>query len=584
MVPTAQFVTATGFDALGRVVSRTLDSDGSGTVTPMTVAYGYDTASGAVSVLRAGWGTAPLSWFQNDSFTRDPVGNLLTATDQVTSTTECYRYDQWNRLTRARTIATGNDCTSAPTAGTDPYDLSWVFDDIDRILSRTDNTTNTTATYTYTDPTHPHAVTTISTGGTYTYNQTGAMVTRNGTTLGYDPLQRLISHDTTTTYIQSTTNQRLATITPTTRTLTLDDIEITATTTTRTITRYHTIDNTIIAITTTSNGTTTTTWNCADLHHSITCQTPATNTTSTPAITHYLPYGQPRTTTTPTGTRGYLAQPTDPTGLTYLNNRYYDPQLGVFTSVDPLVSKTGTPYLYTAGNPTTLSDPSGLSPWGPGSWLLEVLFGAAVHAVIQAEYMATYGDTYAEVGYETWDVTLGESLRGRIDLAALDPRMDPIRRDVGINEIRPTKASAERVLELRLYALSYVNASTLRVPGFAAMPGAWGGVLDNRPFDSQFDVAGVSVHAFRNGAGVINYTYDKVGGDFDWRHLVPELLRLNESMRSARNLNADTGGADIGLEPTREHSNLFGWVVPLWKATWYLLTDGPTKCVAPCTR
>ncbi|CAB4363796.1 MAG: hypothetical protein F2681_16705 [Actinobacteria bacterium] len=48
------------------------------------------------------------------------------------------------------------------------------------------------------------------------------------------------------------------------------------------------------------------------------------------------------------------------TGLTYLNNRYYDPTVGVFTSVDPLVGKTGTPYLYAAGNPTTLSDPSGL--------------------------------------------------------------------------------------------------------------------------------------------------------------------------------------------------------------------------------
>lgn len=46
----------------------------------------------------------------------------------------------------------------------------------------------------------------------------------------------------------------------------------------------------------------------------------------------------------------------------FLNNRYYDPGLGQFTSVDPLVGKTGTPYLYGAGNPPTLSDPSGLCP------------------------------------------------------------------------------------------------------------------------------------------------------------------------------------------------------------------------------
>jgi len=49
-------------------------------------------------------------------------------------------------------------------------------------------------------------------------------------------------------------------------------------------------------------------------------------------------------------------------GVGYLNNRYQDPTTGVFISVDPLVGKTGTPYLYAAGNPTTLSDPNGLEP------------------------------------------------------------------------------------------------------------------------------------------------------------------------------------------------------------------------------
>ena len=50
----------------------------------------------------------------------------------------------------------------------------------------------------------------------------------------------------------------------------------------------------------------------------------------------------------------------DAVHLTYLNNRYYDPTLGNFVSVDPLVGKTGTPYLYANGNPATLSDPTGL--------------------------------------------------------------------------------------------------------------------------------------------------------------------------------------------------------------------------------
>lgn len=45
----------------------------------------------------------------------------------------------------------------------------------------------------------------------------------------------------------------------------------------------------------------------------------------------------------------------------YLNNRYYDPALSSFVSVDPLVGKTGTPYLYANGDPSTLSDPGGLA-------------------------------------------------------------------------------------------------------------------------------------------------------------------------------------------------------------------------------
>jgi len=46
----------------------------------------------------------------------------------------------------------------------------------------------------------------------------------------------------------------------------------------------------------------------------------------------------------------------------FLNNRYHDPTTGVFISVDPLIGKTGQPYLYANGNPATLSDPSGLDP------------------------------------------------------------------------------------------------------------------------------------------------------------------------------------------------------------------------------
>ena len=57
---------------------------------------------------------------------------------------------------------------------------------------------------------------------------------------------------------------------------------------------------------------------------------------------------------------GYAGGYTDPTGLIYLVNRYYDPSTGQFLSVDPLVSITDQPYQYVGGDPVNFTDPLGL--------------------------------------------------------------------------------------------------------------------------------------------------------------------------------------------------------------------------------
>jgi RHS repeat-associated protein len=81
------------------------------------------------------------------------------------------------------------------------------------------------------------------------------------------------------------------------------------------------------------------------------------------ATTSYDAWGNPQTTggltsVTPFGfTGGY----TDPTGLIYLINRYYDPATGQFTSVDPRLADTQEPYIYADGDPVELSDPEGLA-------------------------------------------------------------------------------------------------------------------------------------------------------------------------------------------------------------------------------
>jgi RHS repeat-associated protein len=46
-------------------------------------------------------------------------------------------------------------------------------------------------------------------------------------------------------------------------------------------------------------------------------------------------------------------------GLYYLRARYYDPNVGQFLSVDPLVAQTGAPYSYAADDPVNVTDPAG---------------------------------------------------------------------------------------------------------------------------------------------------------------------------------------------------------------------------------
>jgi len=89
--------------------------------------------------------------------------------------------------------------------------------------------------------------------------------------------------------------------------------------------------------------------------------------------TSYDAWGNPQTTggLTATSPFGFAGGYTDPTGLIYLVNRYYDPATGQFLSVDPEVASTLQPYAYAAGNPVSETDPTGMvSARGTASWAL----------------------------------------------------------------------------------------------------------------------------------------------------------------------------------------------------------------------
>ena len=92
----------------------------------------------------------------------------------------------------------------------------------------------------------------------------------------------------------------------------------------------------------------------------------------------YTTYGTPSSSSSgsspPSTPVGYENGYTDPTGLVYLINRYYDPSLRQFISVDPAYSTTHQLYGYVGENPVNGSDPSGEDWADIGNFIVAVVF------------------------------------------------------------------------------------------------------------------------------------------------------------------------------------------------------------------
>ncbi|MEV4411978.1 RHS repeat-associated core domain-containing protein [Catellatospora sp. NPDC049609] len=327
--------------------------------------------------------TAPTA-VADQRFSYDPNGNVTKISDLTAGDHQCFTTDHLRQLKDAWTPANG-DCNPAPTAaalgGPAKY---WNTYSYDKLGNRTQLVQHATATgdrtTTYTIPAGKHQLTGTSTEdsggkktGAYTYDASGNMLTRPTPTAGTQTMtwdaegHLATSQDSTgtTSFIYDVDGNRLIREDPTGKTLYLPGQELRYTTNggTKKCTRYYTHADQTIAMRTSAGIT----WLGGD-HHG-TAQISVNAVGQAVSIRRETPFGELRQTTGtwPTAMdKGFVGGTKDNTGLTHLGAREYDPLIGRFISVDPVIDikdpQQMNGYNYANNAPMTASDATGLWP------------------------------------------------------------------------------------------------------------------------------------------------------------------------------------------------------------------------------
>ncbi len=321
-----------------------------------TWSLGYDTLGRTTSTQAAITGGGTLF---AQSHTYDAAGNVSTVNTSLPAGTDnqAYCYDEQNRLTWAGSTGTAPCQSFTPgTLTAADYTQIYAYDTLNRLT-----TGPLGAGYTYGDASHLDAVTSAP-GFATSYDEAGDMQTTGpATLLTYDELRRMTmwehfvskydivqeqnSYDGEDNLVQQVMSEKGKVTNDTVyvgsyeqTTLTLD-------------TSYY---NAGLVTVTKQNGTLA--YVVADGLGSVTAALSSTGTVTAAAL--YAPYGQGRYSSgTMPSDGGYAGQVVDPSGLSYDHARYYDASVGQFISADDVQGPNR--YGYVAGNPTTMTDPSG---------------------------------------------------------------------------------------------------------------------------------------------------------------------------------------------------------------------------------
>jgi RHS repeat-associated protein len=319
----------------------------------------------------------------------DPAGNITSIKERIAQysagpdDTQCFAHDHLRRLTTAWTPATG-DCAPAPTTagvgGPAAYLRTYTYAANGNRMSETEHRAggNTTRTLTYPGATsaRPHAVATLSTatpGGTststYTYDAVGNTTKRPGATgeqtLTWNAEGRLAGiteNGATTEVVYDPEGGRLTQRDPAGRTLYLNGAQYRATAGGAvSVSRlYGHGEAGLVASREASTGLS---WQATDHQGSSEYAFKASDMSLTRR--RFAPFGRLRGSS-PTWSNpfGYVGGEHDAAGTVHLGAREYDPNLGRFLTVDPVMDvadpQSWQGYAYANNTPVTGSDPSGL--------------------------------------------------------------------------------------------------------------------------------------------------------------------------------------------------------------------------------
>jgi RHS repeat-associated protein len=329
------------------------------------------------------------------NYTYDDAGNITRIADTPNggqpADYQCFAVDYLKRLTEAWTPSTG-DCQAtrsvAGLGGPSPYWQSITYTTTgSRDVETWHAATNTVRDYVQPAQggpagSKPHTVSRVDKSGaaagsdTFLYdaagNTTSRVVNAATTTLTWDnegALATTLQGGQTTSYLYDADGNRLLRRDPGSTTLYLPNgVELKATGSTVTGTHYYSHLGRLIAVRTPASLC----WTAQDHHNTSEALIKATDLSV--SRRRSMPFGAPRGAAPATwvGDKGFVGGTTDPSGLTHLGAREYDPLLGAFISVDPIIDP-GDPqqlhaYSYSNGNPVTMTDPDGRWPSLP-SWV-----------------------------------------------------------------------------------------------------------------------------------------------------------------------------------------------------------------------